>query len=1142
MRVGVACRAAGVAALVAVSTAAMCPSAAAHPQQASAKDFSATEDVAVTAIVAVFEAPESNPALFVATINWGDGSEESEGTVQSQGDLDLDGLTDYTVTGTHTYATSGTFGFSVLIGDVHDQVQVDGTATVGGAGGGGSGPGPEGGSGPGPGSQTAAMSVLPAAPKAGELVAFDASASQGEISGYHFDLDGNGSYETKCASPSAGAVYREPLSRSAGLKVVGPKGSNTTQVNFTVAASSAASTERRNRRTGPRAAQVTAGGPLPAGVEMVGGCGDEIGLNQSVVDAIVKLYVCPLTLRLGYAELVIPPGRPRDICFQFKDRPLGVDAYQAPPGEPVFVNGLALVPENQGVRIQARVGPFLGKLREYIETSATGDAAGGRARVVLAGQGTDLRSKLATLSWDLSHGVFLPPSRTVQTLALEGSGRVLGLPNSSGQAPLTFTRFAEGQLPVRAPVPAPFRKLSQAAAGDIASDTLTLRTTNTAGLVVGTQIAFGDIPLGVFTVKNLKLTHRTEGGSDIWDGTFELSFPGPNVKSVGGSLTIQDGALVRAGVYADTNIGPIGPGIFITYIALDLSETMATGQLHFSAGPKIVGDFSFATLRTTGTLHFVPVNRSFDIDGKGVLTPIKVDNAFFEATGDLDVVFIKNLLNAKTIMGTGKVAFGSRLTYEFPRDLPVLLFGIDVAAQGGVVSGGGFKLSGRGHVYGLKVWELPSLVDTTGNVAVSQRGAAVCANIFKAAGHTLIAGGAYYKWATNDGGIFGGCSWNKIISKSSVAVAAGTRAFRMPRGLRHTLIRFRGRGAPPQVELVDARGRRSTSPGQADPGDRTNFVWGIDPADNATVVVAFRPAPGRWRVSELPGSAAITDVGRADPLPARSARARVAGRRHNRVLHYRVAPVRGQRVTFVEEGPEFEQVLGRVRSGRGSIRFSPTEGRGGLRPIRALIERQGFVMEQPVVARYKAPRPQRPTRPRVTVRRAGSRLRVRWSGGRHARTYRVVVNLGDGRRHFFLTGRRRLEVAGLVPRVGAAVSVTGVTGGGRGGRAGTGRLRALPALQALSSPAAGALARSGLRVRVTPSADGLAELRLMRGRRVLGHASPTVEYGRTAAVRVRLTPRGRRLVRRRPRGSLRLVAQLPGEAVRRTRIALRPGG
>ena len=84
-----------------------------------------------------------------------------------------------------------------------------------------------------------------------------------------------------------------------------------------------------------------------------------------------------------------------------------------------------------------------------------------------------------------------------------------------------------------------------------------------------------------------------------------------------------------------------------------------------------------------------------------------------------------------------------------------------------------------------------------------------------------------------------------------------------------------------------------------------------------------------------------------------------------------------------------------------------------------------------------------------------------------------------------------------------------------------------------------AVRRRGVRVRLRSLVDGRARVRLTVGGRTIARGSGRLYAGRTRTITVRLTTRGRRLVRRDPAFSTRLRARLPGESrerVRRVRL------
>lgn len=85
-------------------------------------DFSATEGTAFNGAVATFEDDNSaaTPADFTASIDWGDGSSPTAGTIASSSAA-------FTVLGQHTYADEGSFTVTVTISDVSPGT---GTATA----------------------------------------------------------------------------------------------------------------------------------------------------------------------------------------------------------------------------------------------------------------------------------------------------------------------------------------------------------------------------------------------------------------------------------------------------------------------------------------------------------------------------------------------------------------------------------------------------------------------------------------------------------------------------------------------------------------------------------------------------------------------------------------------------------------------------------------------------------------------------------------------------------------------------------------------------------------------------------------------------------------------------------------------------
>jgi hypothetical protein len=263
----------------------------------------------------------------------------------------------------------------------------------------------------------------------------------------------------------------------------------------------------------------------------------------------------------------------------------------------------------------------------------------------------------------------------------------------------------------------------------------------------------------------------------------------------------------------------------------------------------------------------------------------------------------------------------------------------------------------------------------------------------------------------------------------------------LPAGLPATVFEVAGTDAPPRVTVSGPGGTRATTP--ADPAATRDgaVVFLRDAQERRTYVVIPDPGAGRWELRLEPGSSPVASVRSGAGLPAPRVKAAVKGRGHRRTLRWNLRSRPGQTVTFVEEGPQTGRRIATTTKRRGAVRFRPADGKAGRRSIVAIVEQNGTVRDRLVAGRYSAPAPRRPGKPkRVKLRRRGGALTVKWTRASAATSYRVRVQVADGRRLLVPTAGRSLRIPGVAKRETARVTVTGVRGS-HSGRSASARLR-----------------------------------------------------------------------------------------------------
>ena len=1093
---------------LAALVAAACSAPAAFAQQnAQGVDFPAVAGQPFTGNVATFVGT-AMPTDYSAGISWGDSSSRSAGTVAQALPCPFPDFTCFEVTGTHTYAAPGTYAVDVALSGPDGTTRVTATAMVTAPA---QPPAPPPPPPPPPGGPVARITLLTPEVNPGEAAIIDASGSSGEIQLFAFDLNGNGTYETKTSSPRASTIHTLPGTKRLGVQVVTTSGATATaDTTLSVAG---------------RAVKPPAGAkPLEPGT-VVG------SPHTGAIDAPLKNYLCPVTVQVGVAEATIPqektfPPTLGEPCFERVSAPTNPGGFYLADDYPQFVAGKERLFVN-GLELDTRPNPNAGNNNLVIyekKKIVTQKNPGWQPVVMRLGQsgfGTLISEHFMLGTWDVAS------AGTVGTFPIEDffGPTLMGLPVVAKDTPLKFVTGHRSELQVFVTPPFNLTALGQQNS-PTGQTPLTVRADNTDGMQVeGSIIASGgkyelDLPLGIFHLKGT-LTYAKQGDSNVWSGDVNLRIPDTPVDNIDGHIVFRDGSFEQANVKAPferPGLGPIGCCIYLVGLEGKLTPNSIQGSATFAAGPDLIGDYRAAEVTATVSIQYSPFVMAL------TAKPLKIVKWDVGATTQVVITPTKFFANAFWV-----------------GDLTVLDWRLNVEtmiANPWYIAGGGTACAG--------VWPLEGCANVHG--AAGPKGVTVCAGLD--IGVTAIEGGLRVPWnplSAGDYSTYSGCTFALVKAKVSAARAAAIRAHgaasypvRVAPGLRAALFVINGRGAQPQVSLRGPDGTTITTPPDGvDVTRGRDWLAVRETNDNSVHVMVGKPAAGRWMVRNLAGSPAVRSVGLAPALPRRFARGRISGRGRTRTLHYRVSKASGTRVTFVERAgdqsetdPEqrVEQAIGRAKGARGKIEFSPAEARVRARRIEAVVESQGAVITTETVARFDAPRFSLPAAPRVRARRAGRNLIARWSEVVGARAYQVFVNRSDGHTRYLRRSARRRSVmlSGLSGLSSATIEVRAISPAGYIGRPGRARLRPQRAFAvARSMPIARVLRTGRFSARCIAAGEGRCEVRMRKATRLLAHGQTRrLRRGRSGRVSVRLTRAGTRTLRAAHRSGRAVAAML----------------
>jgi hypothetical protein len=502
----------------------------------------------------------------------------------------------------------------------------------------------------------------------------------------------------------------------------------------------------------------------------------------------------------------------------------------------------------------------------------------------------------------------------------------------------------------------------------------------------------------------LKDVSLAYGPNNTWGGgaTVVLKFSKPY--EISAAFGLREGAFdYLRGSVTGLNVA-VGPGVFLQRLGFGVTRDplKLEGSARFSAGPQLLG------------VQLVSVD--------GVFTAVLDDPWVVDLTG------VAKLVNRFTL-ANAFIRYSSTGLFELGGDLD---WDVEVASLNGHVFGfvdGLDAASLEGSVRGCI--SIPWAPDPCagGKVIASSIGVAACIEVLYAEA------GIGYFWGGDFDLFWGSCDLGRWRpAQTAAAHSAGTRSYRLKRGLRSAAFAVEGDGGAPGVTLTGPKGEE-ISVSSNTPTAEKGRLFAIQAGNDTTYIVVKKPSAGLWKLTD-DEAVPITRIRQAFGLPQPSVHADVTGRGYRRTLTWRLRRIDGQRVRFVEVGRGVHSVITSTRARRGHVRFRPADGRAGKRRIVALVEQDGVPRTTLNVGSYRAPAAPRPARPkRVRIARRGSRIRVSWRAPRPGFRHAVRLSIDDGRQFVRIApaGKRSIKVGGVDPGYSVTAKVIGLTSAnGRG--------------------------------------------------------------------------------------------------------------
>lgn len=543
------------------------------------------------------------------------------------------------------------------------------------------------------------------------------------------------------------------------------------------------------------------------------------------------------------------------------------------------------------------------------------------------------------------------------------------------------------------------------------------------------EISAGGLKVGRLGIDDVSLKYKSTPAGAEWAGGATIAIPRPiSPLRIGGEVVLLNGKFKSASVSAEDINQLIAYGVFLQRLhgGIQIDPLGLTGGIGLSAGPSIN---RVSLLSVYGEAKIVLSDpQEYSIKGE-----IKV----------LDATLQSGYVRYRT---DGFLEFGGEMGFEKGQ------FKAKASMDGWVDGTKAANATGRGE------FSVPGASFSAEGV-LSSVGIAACRHGF---GPDV---GAGYRWASKDLTIFASsCDIGPYeATRPSAHRAAGAPdGFAVAAGEPVEVLAFRGRGGTPQVVLHGPNGERIAAPNGGQGISRADLMLIQQPEDQTTYVAIFTPTAGEWTVDTASGSAPVTRIERAGTLPEPQVAATVDQSGGRAILRWRLRPLAGQRVRFVERSADGARVIATTDDATGSAEFDPLPDDNLQRRIEAVVEQDGLTRRTVAVekfeadpalivtpappvttgpagaaagpttlpgttpspaggsspagtvprpARRRAPvRPSRPARVRL-VRRRGTVV-VTWSAGRGATRY-AVRSVVRGRATTVVRRHRRLVVGGV---------------------------------------------------------------------------------------------------------------------------------